>query len=147
MRIDEQPDYWMVDGDVVHVPGFADDRYNADSRVQVIDSQQRWSWIGIGSINYHVVKIEAGRDAIETQRVVTGFDLRSKSSGELLLRCPQNILMNGTAVQQDVYGEYCRDDQKQENACRPCSDSLPTSASRRLLDKAWSLGRLTVIRR
>jgi len=50
-------------------------------------------------------------------------------------------------VQQDVYGEYCRDDQKQENACRPRSDSLPSSTSRRLLDKAWSLRRLTIIRR
>jgi hypothetical protein len=55
--------------------------------------------------------------------------------------------MNRVTMEKNIDREYCGDYDEEENAGGPGSDSLPSRASRRLLDKAWPLGWLAMIRR
>lgn len=74
--------------------------------MEVINRQQRRSRIGVRSIHYDVVQIEAWRDAIEVQCVVARSNLRTQSSGDLLLRGSQNILMNRRTAEENVDRDY-----------------------------------------
>ena len=103
--VDKHPNYRMVHGHVIHIPGLAHQRHDANTDMEMIDPQQRRSGIRLGSIHHHLVEIEAGRDAVETKRVIAGPYLRAERGSNLLLRGSQYILMKGTIVQQHVNGE------------------------------------------
>src|SRR3954454_18980372 len=96
----------------------------------MIDSQQWRSRIRLGSGDDDVIEVEAGRNAVEGQRIITRLNLGSQSGRDLFLGAAQNILMEASVVQQNVDRQHQRDDEEYQNAARPGGDFLPTRARR-----------------
>ena len=70
--------------------------------MKMIDSQQRRSRIRLRSGDDDVIEVEAGRNAVEGQRIITRLNLGSQSGRDLFLGAAQNILMEASVVQQNV---------------------------------------------